>query len=57
MVSPRSAPLTNMEPHKCEEWKWVKWEEIIKIKKTAPHTLFDPIRHMLNDLGDEKFVK
>ena len=45
-----------MEPLKCESWKWVKYEEIFNLKKTAPETLFDPIKHMLNDLPECAFL-
>ena len=56
-IAARSAPLLNMEPLKCEDWKWVKWSDIVHRKNTEPRTLFDPIRHMLKDLGDDVFLK
>jgi hypothetical protein len=49
--------LTNLEPLKCEDWKWVSWKDIIAIKKNTPEVLFDPIRHLLDDLPEETFVK
>mmetsp|Transcript_33005 Transcript_33005/g.31447 ORF Transcript_33005/g.31447 Transcript_33005/m.31447 type:complete len:151 (-) Transcript_33005:132-584(-) len=48
-VCKNSAPLTNMEPNKCEEWKWVKWSDIISLKNKDPGCLFDPIKYLIDE--------
>lgn len=36
----KSGQVRNMEPHKCEGWKWVTWNKL-------PSPLFLPIRNLL----------
>lgn len=39
----------NMEPHKCEEWVWMSWDEF----KQIPHEeLFLPMQHLLERSSD-----
>ena len=41
-----SAPLVNLEPHKCDGWIWVPWSDL----KTMPEgELFLPLRHAVHD--------
>ncbi|MBU2562419.1 MAG: NUDIX domain-containing protein [Nanoarchaeota archaeon] len=37
---PKKGFLQVREPHKCEEWKWFKWEEL-------PENLFLPIKNLI----------
>lgn len=36
--------IKNMEPHKCEEWVWMSWDEFRQIPKEE---LFLPMQHLL----------
>lgn len=38
-----SAPLTNMEPHKCEGWEWVTLQELAERRDEC----FKPLQHAL----------
>ena len=52
-VSTTSSPLINMEPHKCEQWEWIAWKEIIDRRKNTPNSLFDPMIHFIDGLPRE----
>lgn len=43
VVDASSPELINMEPHKCEEWSWVHWDDIIKLFANNIDQLFDPM--------------
>ena len=49
-----SAELINMEPHKCEEWKWVPWSDIVDLRKTNESKLFEPMVNLIDTLGEEQ---
>jgi hypothetical protein len=48
-VMETSAPLSNMEPHKCEGWEWKKWSSIVDIYNSDSSELFDPLRNFISD--------
>ena len=45
----KSGEIKNMEPDKCEEWKWFKWDNF-------PNLLFVPVRN-LRAQGYNPFTK
>ena len=51
IINPDSAPIENMEPHKCEGWEWKTYDEIFAMwengKATGVHSLFEPTQHLL----------
>ena len=48
-VKEPSAPLMNMEPHKCAGWEWTPWSSIIDIFHSDRSKLFDPLRNFISD--------
>lgn len=42
-IAPGSAPLRNMEPHKCEGWEWVTLAELAARRDEC----FLPLQHAL----------
>ena len=48
-VKDSSAPLTNMEPHKCAGWEWTPWQSIVDMYRTDRSRLFDPLRNFIAD--------
>lgn len=48
-VSSTSKELINMEPHKCEEWLWYPWNEVVAIAHSEPSVLFDPLLHFIQE--------
>lgn len=52
-VSTTTSPLINMEPHKCEQWEWIAWKDIIDRRKNSPQLLFDPMRHFIDGLPND----
>ena len=49
-IAPNSESLQNLEPHKCESWNWVPWDDIIEMSENSPDFLFDPIVNLCKDL-------
>jgi 8-oxo-dGTP diphosphatase len=49
-VAAASAPLENMEPHKCQAWDWVPWADILEKRQRTPEVLFDPMIHFIDSL-------
>lgn len=41
--------VQNLEPHKCEEWVWMSWEEF---KQIPNEDLFLPMQHLLERSSD-----
>ena len=41
-----SAPLENMEPHKCVGWNWTPWNELVVIPVDK---VFDPLHHFITE--------
>ena len=52
-VASTTSPLMNMEPHKCEQWEWIAWKDIVEKRKNSPHMLFDPMIHFIDGLPNE----
>ena len=53
-----SDPVDNLEPHKCEEWIWVSYDEVYEISQTNPERLFEPMINLLKGgKVDKKFWK
>jgi hypothetical protein len=50
-LRPDSAPLKNMEPHKCEGWSWEPWEGL----RVRRGELFLPLRHAVEDASFNPF--
>mmetsp|Transcript_11017 Transcript_11017/g.16803 ORF Transcript_11017/g.16803 Transcript_11017/m.16803 type:complete len:146 (+) Transcript_11017:57-494(+) len=46
-VATDSSPLENMEPHKCEEWMWKPWDEIVELSESNPEQIFDPLLNFI----------
>ena len=40
----------NMEPEKCEGWRWMSWEEL---SREDPLHLFDPLARLIGGLNQE----
>lgn len=52
-VAEGSPPLANMEPHKCESWRWMEVEELAALceRDSSGSVMFDPLRHFFEDGG------
>jgi len=52
-VAEDSPPLTNMEPHKCESWRWMDVEELASLSERdlTGSVMFDPLRHFFENNG------
>eukprot|EP01041_Mallomonas_annulata_P008640 gene8640-17822_t len=50
-----SPSLKNMEPDKCDGWEWMPSSKLIDIHRTTPDELFDPLRRLINENGDNYF--
>ena len=50
-VSADSSTLTNMEPHKCEEWKWMDILALQKMSQDEPSQMFEPLLHFFEEGG------
>jgi hypothetical protein len=46
-IGPTSSPLENLEPHKCLEWKWIEWNDLVTMVLQSPQIVFDPLRHFI----------
>ena len=46
-VTMESSPLVNNEPHKCESWHWMCWDEIVSIYQSTPQLLFEPVLKLI----------
>lgn len=59
VVAATSAPLTNMEPHKCEGWEWMPWDDIVAKRRDTPGVLFDPMLPLVDHFpeGTRSFKK
>jgi hypothetical protein len=55
-ISETSAPLENMEPHKCVAWNWVSWEELRGLLQHSRDRLFDPMIHFLEGMDTDNPV-
>jgi hypothetical protein len=49
-----SAELQNMEPHKCESWRWVPWEQVIAMRNSPEPSLFIPLINFVDDMKNQK---
>lgn len=43
-----SAPLENMEPHKCSGWEFKSWNDLINM---SPERVFDPLSNFIKQRG------
>lgn len=50
-IAPDSLSLQNMEPHKCEEWRWMGVEELAALVDEDPGRMFDPLLHFFQGGG------
>ena len=48
-VNPTSAPLTNVEPHKCEGWEWIHFDDLTEMHRANPGLLFDPLARFIDE--------
>ena len=48
-LKPDSNPLMNMEPHKCEGWEWMNFDELKELHKVDPELLFDPLARFIDE--------
>ena len=60
IIQPDSAPIENLEPHKCEGWEWKSYAEIMAMYdhgiSTGEHMLFEPTQHLIErGLMDKNF--
>ena len=55
LLSDSSAPLQNVEPHKCEGWEWMSWSDLVAIRRNTPEVLFDPMIKLVDGVGEAPF--
>ena len=48
-LSETSDELRNLEPHKCEGWEWVTFEELTKMHQENPGLMFDPLARFIEE--------
>lgn len=53
VVREDSPPLHNNEPHKCESWNWMDWEELVAIHRSGGGVLFDPLASLIEECGGQ----
>jgi 8-oxo-dGTP diphosphatase len=44
-----SKPLENVEPHKCDSWEWISWDDLVTTYHSNREQLFDPLMHLIED--------
>lgn len=52
-VTADSPPLQNMEPHKCDSWDWITWQQLLNVSEENPERLFEPMRNLIAKAGKD----
>lgn len=47
-----SEEARNMEPHKCEGWRWVSWEDLLERFERNPSEIFLPLVNLIRQRPD-----
>ena len=50
-VAPDSPPLVNMEPEKCETWKWIDIDKLASLSESDSEGMFEPLMHFFQNNG------
>ena len=50
VVKDDSNILNNNEPHKCEQWNWMLWKDLVTMARVNSSVFFEPMLHFIEEI-------